>query len=113
MAGARGVRESTVKREAYFLDYAQAIRQRVSIPLMVTGGFRIGVSSRLVKQALEASFGNDLDTQLDLERDLQGLAGRSPDYAEGVAAFMAKRAPVFTGRPPKGADTVADTGGEA
>ena len=36
MAGARGVRESTVKREAYFLDYAQAIRQRVSIPLMVT-----------------------------------------------------------------------------
>lgn len=34
------VRESTRQREAYFLDYAQKIRQRVSIPLMVTGGFR-------------------------------------------------------------------------
>ncbi|MCC4246001.1 2-(1,2-epoxy-1,2-dihydrophenyl)acetyl-CoA isomerase PaaG [Stappia indica] len=67
----------------------------------------------LVKQALEASFGNDLDTQLDMERDLQGLAGRSPDYAEGVAAFMAKRAPSFTGRPPKGAGTGSGTGGEA
>ena len=29
MAGARGVRESTVKREAYFLDYAQAMAQAV------------------------------------------------------------------------------------
>jgi 2-(1,2-epoxy-1,2-dihydrophenyl)acetyl-CoA isomerase len=56
----------------------------------------------LVKQALEASSENDLDTQLDLERDLQGLAGRSPDYAEGVAAFMGKRPPAFTGRPPAG-----------
>lgn len=34
------LRDSTRQREAYFLDYAQKIRQRVSIPLMVTGGFR-------------------------------------------------------------------------
>lgn len=39
MAGA-GVRESTRQREAYFLDYAEQVRQRVSVPLMVTGGFR-------------------------------------------------------------------------
>src|SRR5918993_2094377 len=52
----------------------------------------------LTKQALDASWGNTLDRQLDLERDLQGEAGRTPDYAEGVSAFFAKRAPSFTGR---------------
>jgi len=52
----------------------------------------------LTKRALEASWGNSLDRQLDLERDLQGEAGRTPDYAEGVSAFFAKRAPSFTGR---------------
>jgi 2,4-dienoyl-CoA reductase-like NADH-dependent reductase (Old Yellow Enzyme family) len=34
------VRESTRKREAYFLEYAQAIRAAAKIPLMITGGFR-------------------------------------------------------------------------
>jgi len=33
-------RESTKKREAYFLDYAAAIRKVAKMPLMVTGGFR-------------------------------------------------------------------------
>jgi 2,4-dienoyl-CoA reductase-like NADH-dependent reductase (Old Yellow Enzyme family) len=36
----KDVRESTLQREAYFLEYAEKIRARVSIPLMVTGGFR-------------------------------------------------------------------------
>lgn len=52
----------------------------------------------LIKQALDASAGNTLDQQLDLERDLQREAGRSPDYREGVMAFMEKRAPRFSGR---------------
>jgi len=34
------VRRSTRAREAYFLDYASAIRQVARMPLMVTGGFR-------------------------------------------------------------------------
>jgi 2,4-dienoyl-CoA reductase-like NADH-dependent reductase (Old Yellow Enzyme family) len=33
-------RESTLKREAYFLDFVPKLRAKVSIPVMVTGGFR-------------------------------------------------------------------------
>jgi len=52
----------------------------------------------LIKRALEASTGNTLDAQLELERDLQREAGFSGDYREGVAAFLAKRKPEFNGR---------------
>jgi 2-(1,2-epoxy-1,2-dihydrophenyl)acetyl-CoA isomerase len=51
-----------------------------------------------IKQALEASANTTLDAQLDLERDLQREAGLSADYAEGVRAFLEKRAPRFHGR---------------
>lgn len=36
----RSERESTRKREAYFMDFAAKIRKHTNIPLMVTGGFR-------------------------------------------------------------------------
>jgi 2-(1,2-epoxy-1,2-dihydrophenyl)acetyl-CoA isomerase len=52
----------------------------------------------LIKKALEASAGNDLEAQLDLECQLQREAGRTDDYREGIKAFLEKRQPVFTGR---------------
>ena len=52
----------------------------------------------LIKQALNVSAGNSLDAQLDLERDLQRAASLTPDYAEGVRAFIEKRKANFTGR---------------
>lgn len=52
----------------------------------------------LTKRALDAAWTNDLSAQLDLERDLQREASLTPDYAEGVRAFMEKRLPQFTGR---------------
>jgi 2-(1,2-epoxy-1,2-dihydrophenyl)acetyl-CoA isomerase len=53
---------------------------------------------RLMKQALYASFANDLNTQLDLERDLQRKAGQSQDFREGVKAFLEKRPPRYEGK---------------
>ena len=53
---------------------------------------------RLIKEAARRSAGNDLRTQLDFERDQQRIAAASEDFAEGVAAFKAKRAPDFKGR---------------
>ena len=52
----------------------------------------------LIKRSLNASFDNGFEAQLELERDLQRLAGRSEDYREGVSAFMNKRTPAFKGR---------------
>jgi 2-(1,2-epoxy-1,2-dihydrophenyl)acetyl-CoA isomerase len=57
-----------------------------------------GAALALTKRALDAAAGNTLDQQLDLERDLQVEAAAHPDHAEGVRAFLEKRAPVFAKR---------------
>lgn len=44
-------KESTLKREAYFLDYAEKVRKLVDTPLVVTGGFR---SSKAMQSALDS-----------------------------------------------------------
>ena len=54
----------------------------------------------MIKRALDASENNTLTQQLDLERDLQRDAGRSADYAEGVAAFLDKRPAQFNREQP-------------
>jgi 2,4-dienoyl-CoA reductase-like NADH-dependent reductase (Old Yellow Enzyme family) len=47
----QNVAASTVAREAYFVDFAKAMRAEITIPLMVTGGFR---SRSAMRQALDS-----------------------------------------------------------
>jgi len=56
-----------------------------------------GPSAALVatRAALAAGATASFEAQLERERDLQREAGTHPDYAEGVAAFLAKRSPRF------------------
>ena len=51
----------------------------------------------LTKRGLNHGLGVDLPTQLEFEAEIQAEAAGSKDYKEGVAAFLEKRAPNFTG----------------
>jgi 2-(1,2-epoxy-1,2-dihydrophenyl)acetyl-CoA isomerase len=78
------------------VDDAALMAEAGTIAKKLAGGPTKGLS--LIRQALDKSWSNDLATQLDVERDAQRLAGRTQDFAEGVAAFLQKRPARFQGR---------------
>ena len=59
---------------------------------MPTKGFGI------YKRAMNETFSNNLDQQLELEANLQTEAGNTSDYKEGVEAFLEKRKPEYRGK---------------
>jgi 2-(1,2-epoxy-1,2-dihydrophenyl)acetyl-CoA isomerase len=59
---------------------------------MPTMGFGI------YKRAMNETFSNNLDQQLELEANLQTEAGNTGDYKEGVEAFLEKRNPEYKGK---------------
>jgi 2-(1,2-epoxy-1,2-dihydrophenyl)acetyl-CoA isomerase len=67
---------------------ALAVRLASAAPLALT------LAKRAVNRGLEIG----LPEALDYEASLQGIAGRSADYAEGVRAFIEKRPARFTGK---------------
>jgi 2-(1,2-epoxy-1,2-dihydrophenyl)acetyl-CoA isomerase len=70
---------------------AESMKLAVTLAQMPTKGLA------LTKRALNESMRNTLDSQLELEENLQREAGRTHDFEEGVAAFKEKRTPVFRG----------------
>ena len=52
----------------------------------------------LIKRGVNRALALDLQDALEYEAHLQEIAGRSEDHREGVAAFLAKRPPQYTGR---------------
>jgi 2,4-dienoyl-CoA reductase-like NADH-dependent reductase (Old Yellow Enzyme family) len=87
------VRPSTLAREAYFLDYAAAIRRVARMPMMVTGGFR----TRAAMEAALASgdcdvigLGRPLCWQPDFPRQLLAGAVAGIDRIEDRLKFAGR-----------------------
>jgi 2-(1,2-epoxy-1,2-dihydrophenyl)acetyl-CoA isomerase len=74
---------------------AELMAEARALAVQLATGPTIGLG--LTKRAIQAASANSLDAQLDLEADYQKICGETPDYAEGVSAFLQKRAAKFTG----------------
>ena len=85
-----GVAASTLAREAYFVDFAQAMKASLKVPLMVTGGFRTraAMEEALRRNAAEViGLGRPLCAQPDGAARLLAGADRLPTAEKGLALF--------------------------
>jgi enoyl-CoA hydratase len=86
---AAGLVARVVAREAWLHEARRVARQIAS---------RGPVANRLAKEAVDRAFEGPLSLGLDYERRQLYLAFASEDAKEGMAAFLEKRPPEFTGR---------------
>ena len=81
---------STLMREAYFVDFAMAMRKELKIPLMVTGGFRQSIA---MKQAIESGgadvigLGRPMCVMTDAPNQLLNGIDELPRYEGQLALF--------------------------
>jgi len=78
------------------VDDAALMEEACALAASLAQGATIGLG--MTKSLVNAASTNTLDQQLDLERDTQREVGRTPDYAEGVSAFLEKRPAQFSGK---------------
>jgi len=67
-----------------------------SLAASLANGPTVGLAR--TKHLIQAAHMNTLDAQLNFEAANQRICGATPDYAEGVTAFLEKRTPLFTGK---------------
>ena len=78
-----------VPADSYETFTAEFVAQIASMPTKALA---------LTKKAVQWSWSQSLDEQLDTELNLQVEAGNTADFNEGVQAFLEKRKPIFTGK---------------
>lgn len=88
-----GARESTVRREAYFLEYARLIKRAAPVPIMLTGGFRTRV-------AMEAALSEGACDMIGLGRPMcvdTDLPNRLLAGGDGAEAYEHRIVPAKAG----------------
>ena len=88
----QNVAQSTLMREAYFVDFAVAMREKVTVPLMVTGGFRHRLA---MEQAIESGsadvigLGRPMCVMTDAPNQLINGLDELPRYENSLSLFPA------------------------
>lgn len=82
------------------VDDASLFETATSLARRLAAGPAQGLAE--TKRLIRSAWSKTLSEQLDAERDAMAALGRSDDYREGVAAFIARRRPVFAGAPDGG-----------
>ncbi|MDG1312394.1 MAG: NADH:flavin oxidoreductase/NADH oxidase family protein [Porticoccaceae bacterium] len=86
----QNVAESTQKREAYFVDFAMAMQEKVNIPLMVTGGFRQRSTMEMAVDSGSADLiglGRPMCVMTDAPNQLLAGLDELPRYEDSLSLF--------------------------
>lgn len=97
MLGEKVVADEAFKIGMIYKVYPDDLLQQEGLALAEKLSLMPTKGLAFTKKAINLSFFNNLEDQLDVEEQLQTAAGNTSDYKEGVNAFLEKRKPLFTG----------------
>ena len=98
MLGEKVTADEAVRIGMIYACYEQDVFEEQTLRLASTLAKMPTAALILTRKALLESSSNTLEEQLELEKKYQHKAGNTKDFQEGVASFLQKRTPEFTGR---------------